>query len=148
VIVLHHATKNKRTISGNPVFTNTPDNVYEMKQTGKLGSVINYDLKVTHARGLVQDCRWSVDTKLLRLMAYDAISSGLSDTEREAAEAACKALANAPEGLSLSKLVESMGYVRSDRRGKRIVQELTGKFWRREALASNKHIYHLIKERQ
>lgn len=148
VIILHHATKNKKTISGNPVFTNTPDNVYEMKQTGKMENVINYDLKVTHARGLVKDCRWSVDTKTLQLMEYDAISSGLSSTDKEAAEAACFALKNAPEGLSMSKLIEAMGMQRTDRRGKRIVQELTGTYWRREELSRNKHIYHIIKEQQ
>ena len=148
VIVMHHATKNKKTISGNPVFTNTPDNVYEMKQIGKMANIINYDLKVTHARGLVKDCRWSVDTKSLHLREYDAIASGLSDADKEAAEAAYFALKNAPNGLSMSKLIEAMGMPRTDRRGKRIVKELTGSYWRREEVNRNKHIYRLIEEQK
>jgi len=147
VIILHHATKNKRTISGNPVFTNTPDNVYEMKQSGKLDNIINYDLKVTHARGLVKDCRWSVDTTTLQLLEYDAVSSGLTDTDKEAVEAARYALSQAPQGLSMSRMITAMGFpTRTDRNGKRLVKELTGKYWRLEEKGRNNHIYHLIKE--
>ncbi len=146
VIILHHATKNNKKISGNQVFTNTPDNVYEMKQTGKLESIINYQMKVTHARGLVKDCKWSVDTTTLELMAYDAVSSGLTEDDKVLVESALFVLRNAPEGLSMSKLVEGMGLQRQDRRGKRIVKELTGKYWRLEEKSRNNHIYHLIKE--
>lgn len=146
VIILHHATKNGKKISGNGVFTNTPDNVYEMKQTGKLESVINYQLKVTHARGLVKDCKWSVDTTTLELMAYDAVSSGLTETDKKLVESALFALRNTPEGMSMSKLVESMGLPRQDRRGKSIVADLVGKYWTKEELSQNKHLYHIIKE--
>jgi hypothetical protein len=146
VLILHHATKNNKKISGNQVFTNTPDNVYEMKQTGKLDNIINYDLKVTHARGLVKDCRWSVDTTTLELMAYDAVSSGLTEADKQAVEAGLFVLQNATEGLSMSKLIEGMGYSRTDRNGKRLVKELTGKYWRLEEKSRNNHIYHIIKE--
>ena len=149
VIILHHATKNKRTISGNPVFTNSPDNVYEMKQSGKLESIINYDLKVTHARGLVKDCRWSVDTTTLALMEYDAVSSGMTEADRGAVEAARYALAQEPDGMSMSRLIAAMGFpTRTDRRGKRLVKELTGKFWKLEERSRNNHVYHTIKEKE
>jgi len=147
VIILHHATKNNKKISGNQVFTNTPDNVYEMKQTGKLESVINYQLKVTHARGLVKDCKWSVDTKTLELLAYDAVSSGLTSQEKELVELARFVLRNAPEGLSQRQMIQGMGLGPTDRKGKRIVEELTGKYWRKEELGHNKYLYHHIEEK-
>jgi len=147
VIILHHSTKNKKQISGDHVFTNTPDNVYEMKQTGKMGNVINYQLKVTHARGLVADCRWSVDTQTLELMAYDAVASGLSEKDKQLAMLAIGVLENNPEGVSRSALIRGMGFkVTSDRTGVRIVEELTGKYWTKEEKSHNAHLYHLMKK--
>jgi len=148
VIILHHATKNQKTISGNQVFINTPDNVFGMKQTGKSGTLINYQLIVTHARGLVEDCKYSVDTETLDLLEYDAISTAFTDDEKKQIKNAIFALKNTPEGMSRSKLItQGLGFeLTSDRRGKRIVEELTGKYWRVEEIANNKHIYHYIKE--
>ncbi len=147
VIILHHATKNERRISGSQAFINTPDNVYSMKQTGELNGIINYLLTVTHARGLVKDCKWSVDTQTLELMEYDPVSSGMSKEDKQAVEAGILALKNAPEGLSMSKMILGMGYsVPSDRNGKRLVRELTGKYWRVDEKSRNNHIYHLLEE--
>ncbi len=147
VIILHHSTKNNKKISGNSVFTNTPDNVYEMKQTGRLESVLNYQMKVTHARGLVKDCKWSVNTSTLELMAYDAVSSGLTEDDKKLVESALFALRNATEGLTASKLIQGMGLSRQDRRGKRIIADLIDKYWTKEEISSHQHRYHIIKEK-
>lgn len=149
VVILHHATKNERTISGNPAFINTPDNVYGMKQSGKLNNIINYQLKVTHARGLVRDCQWSVDTSTLRLARYDPVASGMTEEEKKRVESAIEALANSPEGMSRSQLIKSMGFeLGSDRTGKRLAQELIGKYWIVEEKSRNNHVYHMLKKEE
>ncbi|RLC89876.1 MAG: hypothetical protein DRI37_02905, partial [Chloroflexi bacterium] len=146
VIILHHTTKNKKQVSGDHVFTNTPDNVYEMKQTGKMNNIINYQLKVTHARGLVADCRWSVDTSTLELTEYDAVASGITKEDAKAVEAGCFVLKSAPEGLSMAKLVEGMGFDKNNRTGRRLVVELTDKYWKKEEKSRNLHVYHFMKK--
>jgi len=135
LIILHHSTKNGNNISGNSVFINTPDNVFEMKQKSKMGGVINCNLTVTHARGLVKNCKYSVDTKTLELKKYNAIADGMTEIDRALAQKALKALSSS-NGLSKSKLIESMGLVRTDRTGKRIVEELTGSYWIEEKINS------------
>lgn len=144
VIILHHATKNERRISGNSVFTNTSENVYQLRQIGKMDNTINYELKVTHARGLAQDCRWSVDTKNLTLSKYNVVSTGLTTEERVAVDKAVAVLAQTPAGLSTSKLVESMGFARTHRRGRELAVELVGKYWQVERKSKNNHIYHCL----
>ncbi len=149
VIVLHHATKNKRQISGNTVFTSTPDNVYEMKQTGKLENVINYDLKVTHARGLVKDCRWSVDTTTLEFMEYDAVASGMGADDKKAVERGMATLREAKDGLSMTALVKGMGYKHgSDRNGKRLANELAGKYWEKAEKGKNLYLFYIKEEKE
>ncbi len=146
IIVLHHATKNKKQISGDQIFINTPDNVYSMKQIKKSESVIDYELTVTHARGAVKDCKWSVDTKSLELREYNPVKSGLSVEEQKYVELAIKRLKEVKDGLSMSALVESMGLGRTDRTGRRLVKELTNIYWRKEELSRNKHLYYLLGE--
>ncbi len=73
VIIMHHATKTGRTISGVQVFINSPDNVYEMIQKAKDTDKLHFMLSVTHARTLVKDIGLTVSTKTLELEKLDEV---------------------------------------------------------------------------
>lgn len=144
VIILHHATKNAKKISGDAVYTNTPDNVYELKQTGKLGDIINFSLVVKQARGLVRDAKYSVDTKTLALGEYDPIATGLNDAELKSVASALGVLRATPEGMSRRRLIEAMGYPPNDRTGIRLANELDGTKWKSVKKNAKLTLYYII----
>ena len=83
----------------------------------------------------------------MELLSYDAVSTGLSSDKKDKALKAIEALKNSTEGLSMSSMVLAMGFEnRSDRKGKKIVNELCGVYWIKEELTRNRHIYKLKKE--
>ena len=144
VIVLHHSNKNEKNISGDTAFLNTPDNIYKLRQSSKVGTVLNFELIVTHARGLVKDVQYSVDTTTLKLSSYDAVATGLSEADTTAVEKALEALRSTKEGLSESALVLSMGFsTRTDRNGKRLAKEMIGHYWDRKEINAKQFKYYI-----
>jgi len=146
VIILHHANISGRGIRGTSVFLDTPDNVFSLTQISKINKMINYELSVTYGRNMVKDCKWSVNTKTLELTTYNAIETGLKDTDREAVEKGLVALEDAEDGLSQSALIQAMGFGRTDRNGKRIAVEMVGHYWRLEEINSKLSKYYLLED--
>ena len=144
VIVLHHSNKNEKNISGDTAFLNTPDNIYKLRQSSKRGTILNFELTVTHARGLVKDVKYSVDTSTLQLSVYDAVASGLSDADMESVEKGLEALRKAEHGLSESALILGMGFkTRTDRSGKRLAHEMVGHYWDRKKINAKQFEYYI-----
>ena len=109
VIIMHHATKTGKTISGVQVFINSPDNVYEMIQKAKETDKLHFMLSVTHARTLVKDIGLTVSTKTLELEKLDEVYATMSEYEESFVRAAKDVLEKNPDGLNKKELLETLG---------------------------------------
>ena len=129
VLVLHHSTKNEKGISGDQAFINSSDNIYSLRQTNRDGDKLYFTLEVTHARGLVEDKNYSVDTQSLTLVEEIDVSVMLDDHESEFVHKAREVLRDTKEGLNKSKLLSKLGYRKDDKRHGSILEEHVGRFW-------------------
>lgn len=130
VIIMHHATKAGRTISGVQVFINSPDNVYEMTQKAREDNYLHFMLNVTHARTLVKDIGVTVNTKTLELTKLDEVYSTMSEYEEEFVRKGKEVLSKNPDGLNKSQLLEAIGYKRDDKTAQNTLEKFEDKFFR------------------
>ena len=129
VIIMHHATKTGKTISGVQVFINSPDNVYEMIQKAKETDKLHFMLSVTHARTLVKDIGLTVSTKTLELEKLDEVYATMSEYEESFVRAAKDTLEKNPNGLTKKELLEMLGYEKNDNTANDTINKYNGKFW-------------------
>ena len=129
VIIMHHATKTGRTISGVQVFINSPDNVYEMIQKAKETDKLHFMLNVTHARTLVKDIGLTVSTKTLELEKLDEVYATMSEYEESFTRNAKEVLAKNLNGLNKKELLETLGYEKDDKTANDTINKFDGKFW-------------------
>jgi len=130
VVIMHHATKAGRTISGVQVFINSPDNVYEMTQKAREEEKLHFMLSVTHARTLVKDVGVTVNTQTLELTKLDEVYATMSEYEEEFVRKGKEALKKNPDGLNKSQLLEAIGYRRDDKTAQNTLDKFADKFFR------------------
>lgn len=129
VIIMHHATKAGRTISGVQVFINTPDNVYEMIQKAREENTLHFMLNVTHARTLVKDIGLSVNTKTLDLTKLDEVYATMSEHEEDFVKKVKEVLQKNPLGLGQTELLKQVGYEKTNKTARDMIDRFTEKFW-------------------
>lgn len=129
VIIMHHATKTGKTISGVQVFINSPDNVYEMIQKAKEADKLHFMLSVTHARTLVKDIGLTVSTKTLELEKLDEVYATMSEYEESFTRNAKEVLAKNVDGLNKKELLETLGFEKDDKTANDTINKFDGKFW-------------------
>ena len=129
VIIMHHATKAGRTISGVQVFINSPDNVYEMTQKAKENDKLHFMLTVTHSRTLVKNIGLTVSTKTLELEKLDEVYATMSEYEESFVRAAKDVLEKNPTGLGQTELLNSIGYEKTDKTARDVLDKFADKFW-------------------
>ncbi|NOQ30014.1 MAG: AAA family ATPase [Helicobacteraceae bacterium] len=144
VIILHHATKNGRHISGDSSFTNTPDNVYEMAQKAKRSNELHYFLSVTHARGVVKDVGFSVNTNSLQLGELDKVLASMTTYEEEFVNNASQVLKENADGLNSKQLLITLGYTKDDKTARDRLEKYEGKFWKKYQEKKGKPIIYTI----
>lgn len=130
IIILHHSNKNEKGISGNQAFINSSDNIYSLKQTNKEDSKLFFSLSVTHARGIVSDKNFSVDTKTLELEEEEDLAIMLDEYTSTFVSKTKEILSTNKEGLNKSKLLEKLGYRRDDKRHGSMLEEYVDTFWK------------------
>ena len=145
IIIMHHATKTGKTISGVQVFINSPDNVYELTQKARNEDGLHFMLTVTHARSLVKDVGLSVNTKTLDLTLMDEVYATMSNYEEEFVRKAKEALTKAVNGLNQTELLAAAGHKKDDQTARDVLMKFIDKFWIKEEINKRKHIYKLIK---
>lgn len=145
VLLIHHATKSGKVIDGSAEFTKSADNVYEVLQRGKEGRLIQFDLPVYRDRDAIKEMMLSVDTTTLDLIIEDDTFVGIEPQREGFVQEVIDMLAQHPEGLAQSALLEACGYRRDDKTKRKLLQEYTGRFWE-EKMIRNKKIYQPIKE--
>jgi len=129
VIIMHHATKAGRTISGVQVFINSPDNVYEMIQKAREDDKLHFMVNVTHARTLVKDIGVTVNTKTLELTKLDEVYATMSEYEEQFVTKAKETLTKNPQGLSKKDLLKALGYAKDDNTANDTLKRFDSKFW-------------------
>lgn len=129
VIIMHHATKTGKTISGVQVFINSPDNVYEMIQKAKETDKLHFMLSVTHARTLVKDIGLTVSTKTLELEKLDEVYATMTEYEESFTRNAKEVLAKNVDGLNKKELLETLGFEKDDKTANDTINKFDGKFW-------------------
>lgn len=144
VIIMHHATKTGRTISGVQVFINSPDNVYEMTQKAREEDKLHFMLNVTYARTLVKDIGVTVNTQTLELTKLDEVYSTMSEYEEEFVRKGKEALKKNPEGLGQTDMLSSIGYKKTDKTARDTLEKFIDKFWKREKVNNRLFKYSLL----
>ncbi|MFW2606155.1 helicase DnaB [Aliarcobacter butzleri] len=129
VIIMHHATKTGKTISGVQVFINSPDNVYEMTQKAKEKDKIHFMLNVTHSRTLVKDIGLTVSTQTLELEKLDEVYATMSEYEESFVRKAKEVLEKNPDGLNKKELLETLGFEKDDKTANDTINKFNAKFW-------------------
>ena len=126
VIIMHHATKTGKTISGVQVFINSPDNVYEMTQKVKETDKLHFMLNVTHSRTLVKDIGLTVSTQTLELEKLDEVYATMSEYEESFVRKAKEVLEKNPDGLNKKELLETLGYEKDDKTANDTINKFGG----------------------
>ena len=129
VIIMHHATKTGKTISGVQVFINSTENDYEIIQKAKETDKLHFMLSVTHARTLVKDIGLTVSTKTLELEKLDEVYATMSEYEESFVRAAKDGLEKNTDGLNKKELLETLGYAKEDNTANDTINKYNGKFW-------------------
>lgn len=145
VIIMHHATKSGSTISGVQVFINSPDNVYEMIQKAREENMLHFMLNVTHSRNLVKDIGVSVNTKTLELTKLDEVYATMSEYEENFVRKAKEILNKNPDGLGQTELLNQIGYEKTDKTARDILDKFTDKFWSKYQEKKGKPITYTLK---
>ncbi|WP_294962286.1 helicase DnaB [Sulfurimonas sp.] len=140
IIIMHHATKAGRTISGVQVFINSPDNVYEMTQKAREENKLHFMLNVTHARTLVKDIGVTVNTQSLELTKLDEVYSTMSEYEEEFVRKGKEALKKNPDGLGQTELLKHIGYEKTDKTARDLLEKFNDKFWNKNQEKKGKPI--------
>jgi len=130
IIIMHHATKTGRTISGVQVFINSPDNVYEMVQKAKEEDKLHLVLNSTYSRMMVEDLGVTVDLNTLNFEKLDEVYATMSEYEEEFVRKGKEVLKKNPNGLNKSKLLEAIGYERTDPTARATLDKFVDKFWK------------------
>ncbi|MDN5049789.1 helicase DnaB [Aliarcobacter butzleri] len=129
VIIMHHATKTGKTISGVQVFINSPDNVYEMTQKAKETDKLHFMLNVTHSRTLVKDIGLTVSTQTLELEKLDEVYATMSEYEESFVRKAKDVLEKNADGLNKKELLETLGFEKDDKTANDTINKFNAKFW-------------------
>jgi hypothetical protein len=144
VIIMHHATKTGRTISGSQVFINSPDNVYELLQKAKDENNLHFMLNVTHSRTLVKDIGLTVNTKTLELTKLDEIYSTMSNYEESFVRKGKEELKKNPNGLHQTELLKAIGYEKTDKTARDTLDKFTDRFWNKNQEKKGKPIIYTL----
>jgi hypothetical protein len=129
ILIMHHATKTGRTISGVQVFINSPDNVYELVQRARDDSNLHFMLSVTHSRNLVKDTGLTVNTKTLKLKKLDDIYATMSEYEESFVRKAKAALEKAKDGIGQTEILAATGHNKTDKTARDTLEKFVDKFW-------------------
>lgn len=129
VLLIHHATKNGKVIDGSGEFAKSADNIYEFKQKAKIGSQLQWNLKVENDRDAICDCGFSVDTDTLTLKEMDPLLSSMNDYEEEFVKKATEGLKKNPSGLGETELLAYIGHPKTDKTARAVLEKFVDKFW-------------------
>ena len=127
VLLIHHATKSGRYIDGSAEFPRSADNVYELKQKLRSGSILHYALKIENDRDPIKDMSFSVNTQNFKLSQEDDTYVKLSIQEEEFVKKILELLEIEP--LNQTKLFAKIGKKRDDKTARKMLDKFTNKFW-------------------
>lgn len=144
VLLIHHATKSGRNIDGSAEFPRSADNVYELKQKLRSGSILHYALKVENDRDPIKDMSFSVDTKNFTLTQEDDTYVKLSQQEEEFVKNILTHLELEP--LNQTKLFAKLGKKRDDKTARKMLDKFTDKFWYAKVNGREKLYYPGVKD--
>lgn len=146
VILIHHTTKNGRVLDGSGEFAKSADNVFEFRQKARLGSELQWSLRVENDRDAIADCGFAVDTNSLTLKDIDPVLSSMSEYEESFVNKACESLRKYADGLSQTELLKQIGFEKTDKTARDTLEKFTDKFWSKYQEKKGKPItYSLIK---
>lgn len=141
VVLIHHSTKNGKVIDGSSDFTKSADNVYELRQKARYDNVLHFALRVENDRDPIQHCGFSVDTSTLMMGVIDPALAQMNPHDEEIVKKVREELKKHPDGLNQSKLLNAIGYEKSDKGGLSILDRFVGKLWHTTNGANRQKIY-------
>ena len=144
-ILIHHATKNGKVIDGSSEFAKSADNVYEFKQKARIGSEIQWSLRVENDRDAICDCGFALDTTTLELKDIDPVFSTMSEYEESFVNKALEILKKHSDGLGQTELLNQIGYEKTDKTARDTLDKFTDKFWSKYQEKKGKPITYTLK---
>lgn len=144
-ILIHHATKNGKVIDGSSEFAKSADNVYEFRQKARIGNELQWSLRVENDRDAICDCGFAVNTTTLELKDMDAVFSTMSEYEEIFVNKALEILKKHSDGLGQTELLNQIGYEKTDKTARDILDKFTDKFWSKYQEKKGKPITYTLK---
>ncbi len=131
VIFLHHTTKESdgKEFKGSTSFLDSVDVAYALNSR-RNENILNYVLTVYKDRISVEDCAFELDTSTMILTSENLQYASMSKNEAEFTQSVAEVLeAFAIEGITQSKLLETLGTDSNDKTARKYLQKYTGEIW-------------------
>lgn len=127
VLFISHSTKDGKAMKGGGSLINALDEVFEATKNHDEDGVLQFLLTPTKYRMDVKLSAFVVNTKNLSIESVDASLATIDSNAQAFIDAVLAALS--VEKLSQNKLLESLGYNKSDKAKIRLLNCYVGKFW-------------------
>lgn len=139
VIIINHATKDGKNMKGGGSLINALDEVWEISKTHDEDGIMQFILTPSKYRMGVKESAFVVDTATLNLEAIDSKVASMDESAKRFITNVCAQLSNAP--MSQNKLLEALGYNKSDKSKINLLEKFSGNFWNVTTGANRAKIY-------
>ncbi len=143
IILVHHTTKNSKSIEGSGDFKKSADNLFRLEQKNRINNLLQLYLHQEKARDDVVDCAFEIDTSKLSISPMDSSLASMSEYENEFVRKALSALKKDSNGLNKTEVIEATGHQKSDNTARDTLDKFTDKYWNCEKV-KNRFFYTLI----
>ena len=130
VLLNSHATKNGKGLDGSGEFAKSLDSLYRLKQIGKSDGVIHYHLPYEKERSAISDQYFSVIVSTLTLGDIDPVIAGMNADDKEFVATVREELAKHGDGINQTKLLETLGYAKADKKARARLESFAPMFWK------------------
>ncbi len=127
VLLIHHATKSGKFIEGSAEFSRAADNVYELRQKLKRGSLIYHALRVENDRDPIKNKSFFVNTKDFELQEGEDSFATIASEDEEFIREVLGVLSRGMQ--TQGDILAALGKKRDDKGARVKLERYTGEFW-------------------
>lgn len=130
VIINHHTTKNGKGIDGSGEFGKSLDNLYYMQQLYRNEEELACLLSVEKERADIAESSFVIKKDTLELIQLDPKISKIPTEDKTFIESVKATIKDKGDEVNQSKLLEALGFTKSDKTQIARLEKYTGRFWK------------------
>lgn len=130
VIINHHTTKNGKGIDGSGEFGKSLDNLYYMQQLYRNEEELACLLSVEKERADIVESSFVIKKDTLELIQLDPKISKIPTEDKTFIESVKATIKDKGDEVNQSKLLEALGFTKSDKTQIARLEKYTGRFWK------------------